>query len=369
HRRRPLFSDARDDIVKAVAEFETDDSQLLPTSDTYSVKYRGTYRDTVLPYHDIPRVRPVPGTCHSAPDTRYSTPATTQFAPGEDSLGPKQLGFTLTKTGSQLERTEHGLEKEIRRESFAPPRKNNIVRRIPYPLRHGLRDKTGERSQKIVDTMVKRYPDVLSGFSTDNLDDSYAHLYTADCKWPPRVDLIVRTPASQSRAHGTHGGYHGTAGHSVWENVSYGLYKTSINILGILFFEVFDTIVVSVSFVVDVALQRGLTHFKVQDALLILSFLLPWRVIRVVIRTTYACRTHAGLIVAVLDHEHFRLKMLYKEKKMISTQLERLEETKKRWDLGNYSRRIYIQYYFVEFKDFHGLNERETVYDARATRL
>ncbi|KAH3834677.1 hypothetical protein DPMN_108010, partial [Dreissena polymorpha] len=22
---------------------------------TYSVKYRGTYRDTVLPYHDIPR--------------------------------------------------------------------------------------------------------------------------------------------------------------------------------------------------------------------------------------------------------------------------------------------------------------------------
>ncbi|KAH3740345.1 hypothetical protein DPMN_047050 [Dreissena polymorpha] len=38
--------------------------------------------------------------------------------------------------------------------------------------------------------MVKRYPDVLSGFSTDNLDDSYAHLYTADCKWPPRVDVM-----------------------------------------------------------------------------------------------------------------------------------------------------------------------------------
>ncbi|KAH3690714.1 hypothetical protein DPMN_192949 [Dreissena polymorpha] len=32
HRRRPLSSDARDDIVKAVAELETDDSQILPTS-------------------------------------------------------------------------------------------------------------------------------------------------------------------------------------------------------------------------------------------------------------------------------------------------------------------------------------------------
>ncbi|KAH3740562.1 hypothetical protein DPMN_047268 [Dreissena polymorpha] len=50
-------------------------------------------------------------------------------------------------------------------------------------------------------------------------------------------------------------------------------------------FQVFDTIVVIVSFVVDVALLRDLTHFKVQDALLILSFLLPWRVIRVVNRT------------------------------------------------------------------------------------
>ena len=48
------------------------------------------------------RVRPVPGTCHSAPDTRYSTPATTQFAPGEDSLGPKQVLIRNVKNSSRL---------------------------------------------------------------------------------------------------------------------------------------------------------------------------------------------------------------------------------------------------------------------------
>ncbi|XP_052233185.1 uncharacterized protein LOC127846049 [Dreissena polymorpha] len=169
-------------------------------------------------------------------------------------------------------------------------------------------------------------------------------------------ETVYETRLPDLEPHGTHGGshaaagqsvwedvahgLHGTAGHSVWEDVAHGLHKASITILGILFFEsilkiicmgkeflskkleVFDTIVVIVSFVVDVALLRGLTQFKVQDALLILSFLLPWRVIRVV----------NSLIVAVLDHEHFRLKMLYKEKKIISAQLERLEETEKRWD-------------------------------------
>ncbi|KAH3740548.1 hypothetical protein DPMN_047254 [Dreissena polymorpha] len=66
--------------------------------------------------------------------------------------------------------------------------------------------------------------------------------------------------------------------------MAHGLHKASITILGILSCEVFDTILVIVSFVVDVAILRVLTHFKLQDALLILSFLLPWRVIRVVNR-------------------------------------------------------------------------------------
>ncbi|KAH3696494.1 hypothetical protein DPMN_083959 [Dreissena polymorpha] len=31
------------------------DNNGMSCTNTYSVKYRGTYRDTVLPYHDIPR--------------------------------------------------------------------------------------------------------------------------------------------------------------------------------------------------------------------------------------------------------------------------------------------------------------------------
>ncbi|KAH3897332.1 hypothetical protein DPMN_021520 [Dreissena polymorpha] len=67
----------------------------------------------------------------------------------------------------------------------------------------GLRDKTEERSQKFVDTMVKRYPDDLSDFSTDNLDDLYAHLYTADCRWTPRVDVMYMPGDNITLINGT----------------------------------------------------------------------------------------------------------------------------------------------------------------------
>jgi len=50
----------------------------------------------------------------------------------------------------------------------------------------------------------------------------------------------------------------------------------------VLYLQVFDAIVVTVSFIVDVVLLKGLTEFEVQVALFILSFLLPWRVIRLV---------------------------------------------------------------------------------------
>ncbi|KAH3891994.1 hypothetical protein DPMN_016105 [Dreissena polymorpha] len=129
--------------------------------------------------------------------------------------------------------------------------------------------------------------------------------------------------------------------HTMIVNVAHGLHKASITILGILFFEsilkiicmgkhflehkleVFDVVVVTVSFVVDLVLIKGLMWMKVQDAVFILSLLLPWRVIRVV----------NSLIVAVLDHEHFRLKMMHKEKKVIAGRLETLEKTAKQWNL------------------------------------
>lgn len=44
--------------------------------------------------------------------------------------------------------------------------------------------------------------------------------------------------------------------------------------------------------------------------------------------------SNSGLIVAVLDHEHFRLKMLYQEKKRISAELKVLKKQEKGWDVS-----------------------------------
>jgi len=46
------------------------------------------------------------------------------------------------------------------------------------------------------------------------------------------------------------------------------------------------------------------------------------------------CWYFSGLIVAVLDHEHFRLKMMYKEKKVLAAQLVTYKDMKKRWEVS-----------------------------------
>jgi len=45
------------------------------------------------------------------------------------------------------------------------------------------------------------------------------------------------------------------------------------------------------------------------------------------------CCLFAGLIVAILDHEHFRLKMLYKEKKLVTERLRAYKDKEKRWEV------------------------------------
>ncbi|XP_062621213.1 uncharacterized protein LOC134282843 [Saccostrea cucullata] len=76
--------------------------------------------------------------------------------------------------------------------------------------------------------------------------------------------------------------------------------------------EVFDGFIVVASFVVDLVFIRGLSAYKIQKFVVILAFLVPWRVIRVV----------NSLVVAVIDHEHFRMKLLYKQKKQVASDLK-----------------------------------------------
>ncbi|XP_061166946.1 uncharacterized protein LOC133175833 [Saccostrea echinata] len=121
--------------------------------------------------------------------------------------------------------------------------------------------------------------------------------------------------------------------YSIEESIAHALHLASISILGIIlletllkaicagrpFFhrklEVFDAFLVIVSFVADIILLVALPDYNTRDFVFILAFLLPWRVIRVV----------DSLVVAVKDHEHFRLKLVYKRKKKIQTNLREME--------------------------------------------
>ncbi|XP_052800337.1 uncharacterized protein LOC128231488 isoform X2 [Mya arenaria] len=325
-------------------------------------------------------------------------------------LGSERLDFLRTYSGAQLQRTELGLEREIRRESYVPPRTRRIAR-----LRHRgemilhskhvllaivilnlvdcclvlgelvldihyikeIREDTDATSKKFIETMESRYPRHIYDFHVDEIAHVYEQLYHADCTWPEDasdvsvVTLENTTLPEEKPTNKTHIGRllkrsdnpsahllnaipgavyarkvyplhreHDESAHSVLEDIAHGLHKASVVILGVLFvenllklvcmgseffakkLEVFDTIVVIVSFVVDLVLLKGLTEFAVQDALFILSFLLPWRVIRVV----------NSLIVAVLDHEHFRLKMLYRATKLLDIELSGLKDMEKKWD-------------------------------------
>lgn len=178
---------------------------------------------------------------------------------------------------------------------------------------------------------------------THKIDKDKSH---ADNSSQDRMDIEVHLKGhdeehlkGDGHAHSQehHGGQHG---HSIWDEITHGMHTASIVILGILFvenickvicmgqeffkkkLEIFDAVIVIVSFVVDLVLAKGPWAYKVQTAVFILSFLLPWRVIRVV----------NSLIVAVLDQEHFRLKMLYQEKKAIAEELRIYKDTSKRWD-------------------------------------
>ncbi|XP_076115018.1 uncharacterized protein LOC143082904 isoform X2 [Mytilus galloprovincialis] len=125
--------------------------------------------------------------------------------------------------------------------------------------------------------------------------------------------------------------------HPIEEVLAHAFHKASISILCILavenlfkifsygkaFFErkleMFDCMVVFCSLFVDVYFLKGISAYKIQDFVIILAFLMPWRVIRVV----------NSLVVSVIEHEHFRMKLLYKQKKNIANDLKKVKSEAK----------------------------------------
>ncbi|KAK7498227.1 hypothetical protein BaRGS_00010487 [Batillaria attramentaria] len=75
--------------------------------------------------------------------------------------------------------------------------------------------------------------------------------------------------------------------------------------------EVFDAVIIFISFVLDIIFVEGLTDLKIQSFVVILSFLLPWRILRVL----------NSLVVAVMDQHRFHMKLLYKQKRKVTKHL------------------------------------------------
>ncbi|XP_060080352.1 uncharacterized protein LOC132559748 [Ylistrum balloti] len=125
--------------------------------------------------------------------------------------------------------------------------------------------------------------------------------------------------------------------HHLVEDLAHAFHKASIIILGILVlltllkvfcygstlfkkkFELFDGLIVVTSFVIDIALIKGIMGYPLEDAVETLAFLIPWRVIRVA----------NSLVMAVMDEAHLQLKMIYTEKKAVEEKYEEAESNLK----------------------------------------
>ncbi|XP_041374999.1 uncharacterized protein LOC121387839 isoform X2 [Gigantopelta aegis] len=118
---------------------------------------------------------------------------------------------------------------------------------------------------------------------------------------------------------------HHEAGYTLEVKLAHGFHYASVSILAVLVVEtalkiicagkhffhsrmqVFDAVVITVSFTIDLVFIKGLMGMEATNFMIVLAFLLPWRVIRVV----------NSLIVAVIDKERFQMKLLYKQKKKV----------------------------------------------------
>ncbi|KAH3877115.1 uncharacterized protein LOC127865313 [Dreissena polymorpha] len=206
-----------------------------------------------------------------------------------------------------------------------------------------------KRSDDFIASMKLLYPYRLSYLESDDIEGLEREISIGHITWNASADSILNfnhrrkrrgsldsngTSNISNEDHGNKTFHKGQTsrhhGHSIEEDIAHGLHKASITILGILCVEVlfkivclgtellqhklecFDAFIVIASFIVDLVFLKGLQQFKVHEFVLILAFLVPWRLIRVV----------NSLIVAIMDHEHFRLVILYKQKKKTQKELQ-----------------------------------------------
>ncbi|XP_052256925.1 uncharacterized protein LOC127862034 [Dreissena polymorpha] len=207
------------------------------------------------------------------------------------------------------------------------------------------------RSNNFIASMKQLYPFRLSYLEADDIQGLEQEILIGHIMWNGSDDSILTGGPRQKRQDNVNSNsasnisnkaignitFHkgqSFVGHaheqSIERNIAFGLHKASITILGILCFEIlfkifclgsellqhkfecFDAAIVIASFTVDLIFLNGLQQFAVHEFVFILAFLVLWRFIRVV----------NSLIVAIMEHEHFRLVILYKQKKKTQEKLQ-----------------------------------------------
>ncbi|CAC5417223.1 unnamed protein product [Mytilus coruscus] len=244
-----------------------------------------------------------------------------------------------------------------------------------------------QSSSTFLENLQNKYPDEIEYTDLSYLEEIYSKLSNANIEWinDTSVDLVPKSDRQDyigykvrrfvfedikitnevrnkyERLHKRHRGQYYSGQHrlkrspgsedinsskdkdhkhstpeSTEEEIARGFHATSIGIVLILltetifkiicfgkhFFEkkleVFDACIVALSFVVDLVFLKGLSVYTIQEFVFILAFMLPWGVIRVV----------NSLVVAVRDHECFRLKLLFTQKKRVDCENNGLRQEK-----------------------------------------
>ncbi|KAL3842604.1 hypothetical protein ACJMK2_020597 [Sinanodonta woodiana] len=275
-------------------------------------------------------------------------------------------GETVKFAKSQiiLDRTEERLERELERERQGPPKsKLGRLRRKGEKFLHtkfvlmsvvllniidctlvlgelmldikyvtNLLSKSAKSAENFLNSMKQKYSTTLQYVKAVNIETLYSEILTADVIWSADSNGGVQKREANSTGNTSYVvQVHDIAyTPTIEEDIAHGFHKASISILSILVLfmickifilgkqlcehklEIFDGFVVFASFILDLVFIKGLSSYPIQDFVLFLAFMVPWRVIRVV----------NSLVVALLDHEHFRLKLLYQQKKKVQNELK-----------------------------------------------
>ncbi|KAK6166319.1 hypothetical protein SNE40_023044 [Patella caerulea] len=204
-----------------------------------------------------------------------------------------------------------------------------------HHMNHLIQSKDGN-ADKFIHELQMQYPNQLDNITGDTISGLYTKLLLSEVCWDngttpicPYSTLSSATTSKNKtsdhfRTEQVFTLHYGKV-HYLEEKISHILHYISVAILTVLvietfikifctvprFFkhklEIFDAFIVVISLILDLVYLDGFVNIDIGDFVVAVSFILPWRIIRIL----------NSLIVAVMEKERYSLKILYKQKKKV----------------------------------------------------